>query len=138
MDCQPDSRLLALPAEIRKEILAYMLAARHVRYHKGDGFIGYKFVTSIFRVNKQLHKEAVETFKHENTFILVSTPWAAAEEHVESRGQIPVLMRGEAAARFPHVRMMGEVEVPEHSFPFGPNSIFVICREDLEAFCKMW
>ena len=127
--------LLALPAELRARIFTHLLAARNVRYDKGDGFSDYAFQPAIFRVNKQIHREAIETFRHQNTFVTISTPWQQAEEHVAQTGQIPILILGRQARQFPHYQMMAEADVPEGGFY---TSWFVICLEDLHGFCRMW
>lgn len=77
--------LLSLPAELRCRVFSELVNASKVRYDKGEGYSGYRFHPNIFQVNRQIHSEAVETFQHENTFVLVSTPFMEAEEHVADR-----------------------------------------------------
>ena len=135
------STLLSLPAEIRSRIFEELLSARKVRYDKGNGYSGYRFHPALFRVNRQISAEAIEAFRHQNTFVLISTPWLEAQEHVEERGQVPVVIKGHRARRFNHCRMLAEIDlaegVPRHASKEDYTN-FIISSEDVHMFCKMW
>lgn len=75
---------LDLPLELRDQIysLYFKPADRLVHSHalSAKGFFGgvYAFDFGLYRVNKQVYKEAKKVWQRENVFVKIATPWPSA------------------------------------------------------------
>lgn len=75
---------LELPLELRESIysLYFKPADRLVQTHnlEAQGFFGgvYKFDFDVYRVNKQVYREAQAVWRRENVFVKIATPWPSA------------------------------------------------------------
>ena len=130
--------LLKLPPELRSNIYAELLSSQRNRQPLPDQFYEYTFHTGILQTNKQIHKEAKEVFRRKNVFVYIATPWRQAEEQTAIDGRVPLLAVGERADEFEGVHMQVSVDVPDMRYPRSTMSKFIVCVEDLDAFCKMW
>lgn len=83
----PQSHLLLLPRELREKIYAYLLDTKHARSPRPfqyepwveDGFLRlqatsapFHICTEVLRVNKQIHRESVNTLYSSNAFVRLS------------------------------------------------------------------
>jgi hypothetical protein len=75
---------LALPLELRESIYSlYFKPADHLHHSdelNAQGLFGgvYTFAFDLYRVNKQVHREARAVWKRENIFVKIATPWPSA------------------------------------------------------------
>lgn len=130
--------LLDLPPELRALILEDLLTASRNKIDLGDGYSRYKLHPSILRVNKQLHAEASQVLRRQNTLVRIETPWPQAEEHVSSEGQCPILAKGARAERCDLLSMAVQIVGPDGEYDESLPCKFIVCLEDLPALCKMW
>lgn len=128
--------LLDLPLEIRQNILEHLLASRLTRYTADDGHTRFRFHGAIFRVNRQLHEEAKDTFRISNVFVRIETPWQQSEVRIQHMGRVPLVAVGPRAADFKHFHMSVNITTTDMRH-MQPNHI-IICLDDLEAFATFW
>jgi hypothetical protein len=75
---------LSLPLELRESIysLYFKPADRLLRNYslETQGYFGgvYRFDFNLYKVNKQVYKEAKAVWKRENVFVKIATPWPSA------------------------------------------------------------
>lgn len=134
------SRLLALPPEIREEIYRLLLAPAANRVELEDEYARYEYapILSLFRVNRLIYHEARKVFRDLNTFISIATPWDQAQQHVFLEGHVPIVVSGERARRFTQARLAVHILAPGLAVPERPNEPFVILLDDLDAFTQTW
>ena len=146
--CRPSGRpeFLTLPPEIRSNIYAELVAAHRNRHPKnpnprgsgGDIYEEYSFHLNVFQVSKKVYAEAYEVFRRENVFIVIESPWTRAELQLVVDAQVPLVTRGTYAANFYPYHMAASIELPDMQYSKDLTSRFVICKDDLEAFCQLW
>jgi hypothetical protein len=80
----PPFPFLSLPLELRESIysLYFKPSDRLVRNEslEKQGFFGgvYDFDFGLYKVNKQVYREAKAVWKRENVFVKIATPWPSA------------------------------------------------------------
>lgn len=140
MSDDQESRLLALPPEIREDIYREILhpAANRVPGVEDDDYdYNYRDALVLFKINRQIYWESRKIFRDLNVFIRIETPWAEAADHVAFEGHIPILTKGSRAKQFTGHSLNASIEGP-HATDDGGNESFIILLEDLEKFTKTW
>lgn len=137
MDMAPSSlHFLSLPTEVRTQIYAELVGARQNKRDLTDGYAEYKFHLNILAVCRQTRSEAQETFRLENVFCRIVTPWREAEELAVVEGRVPIVLVGERAMAFKAVHLAADVYLPDVNYMPQSNCSLLLCLEDLPGFCK--
>lgn len=133
-----ESRLLALPPEIREDIYRCILHPAANRVPGEDDVYDYNYSDALvlFKMNRQIYWEARKIFRDLNVFIRIETPWAEAADHVAFEGHIPILTKGFRAKQFTGHSLNASIEGPH--VDDGDHESFIILLEDLEKFTKTW
>ncbi|KAK5174690.1 uncharacterized protein LTR77_001772 [Saxophila tyrrhenica] len=132
--------LLTLPPEIREYIYRLILHPSANRSSIADGYAlqNYSAALVLFKLNHQIYIESRKIFRDLNIFVRIETPWQEAQSHVSLEGHVPILAKGEEAARFNGHTMSVIIDAPESPLQATETEAFVILLEDLEKFCKVW
>lgn len=133
---------LTLPPEIRESIYSIILAPSANRALGSDEYIHYSYSAALvlFKINRQVYIESRKVFRQLNNFVLISTPWPEARNHVHWEGHVPIIAQDEKASRFRQQVMEVKIDAPEHSLLSMDLDAqrFIIHLDDLEKFCTMW
>jgi hypothetical protein len=128
---------LDLPGELRNAVYESLLGPGDARQDMGDGYTKYQYDLALFRVNRQVYREARKIFKQLNVFARIETPWDEAQEHVAIQGNVPVLATGAAAESFDDIHLRVVIDAPSYEGLEKSNRKFIVLADDLEAFTKM-
>ncbi|KAI0013811.1 hypothetical protein F4779DRAFT_294320 [Xylariaceae sp. FL0662B] len=133
------SHLLNLPAEIREQIYRELLNPDVNRQFHIDDYTGYDYSDALvlFHLNRQIYYEARRVFRDLNVFVRIETPWPEAQNHVAFHGHVPILIKGDRAARFTGHSLTVVINSP-HNMGAGDGQYFVILLDDLAKFTKVW
>ena len=133
-----ESELLSLPGEIRELIYTKLLSPVESNSLTPDGYKQYRFDLRVLRINRQVYSEARQVFRRLNVFAAIETPFPEAENHV--RFDVPLVITGPAALRFHDAHLSANInlrrDVPQ--LRGRQPQRFVVLRDDLPAFCRMW
>ncbi|KAK7518038.1 uncharacterized protein IWZ02DRAFT_308128 [Phyllosticta citriasiana] len=138
MSTSSPSHLLNLPAEIREEIFSHVLSPSAARIELPDDYVKYRFHLGLFRVNRQVYREARHVFYRLNTFVRIETPWPEAKQHITEEGRVPLVVCGDEAEVFEHAHLWVDIEPFQYSYPLDKSCNMVLLLDDLAAFCKIW
>jgi tetratricopeptide (TPR) repeat protein len=132
-----DSRLLALPLEIREVIYDAVLDKNECEF---EGYKKYRFDLAIFQVSRQIYHESRTVFRRKHQFVAIETPWPEAQEHAAVDGHVPIILKDPHSKRFQNLHMMVTIDAPYYASMTATNARFrfVILVDDLPQFTTMW
>lgn len=139
-DPEPALHLLTLPPEIREHIYRLILQPSANRTQHADDYTTYSYAAALvlFRINRQIHREAHKVFYSVNSFVRIETPWPQSREHVMAEGHVPIVIQEERAKRFNNHSLQVGIDAPQYVSPDAETECFVVHADDLDKFTKSW
>ncbi|KAK3058727.1 hypothetical protein LTR09_000292 [Extremus antarcticus] len=136
----PKPHLLTLPPEIRESIYRLILNSTANRLSRPDEYTDYDYSDALvlYKINQKIYIESRKIFRDLNVFVRIETPWPEAQGHVSTEGHVPVLVKGDRAAKFTSHSMGVVIDAPQSPMQSTETETFVILVDDLEKFCKTW
>jgi hypothetical protein len=129
-------RFLDLPLELRSNVYEHLVGPGEAS-QSGGSYIRYKFDLAIFKVNRQVHDEAIKIFRQMNIFARIETPWDQAEQHVAIEGNVPIIANGIHANSFYDVHLRVVISAPGYVDASQHDQKFIVLADDLGAFTTM-
>ncbi|KAM0716613.1 hypothetical protein Q7P37_008058 [Cladosporium fusiforme] len=132
--------LLTLPPEIREHIYRLILQPEANREHQPDDYITYSYAQALvlFKLNRQIYREAHKVFYDLNAFVRIETPWPQSKEHVMAEGHVPIIIQDARAKRFTNHRLQVGIDAPQYQLLDADTECFIIHVDDLPKFTKSW
>ncbi|KAI1851623.1 hypothetical protein JX265_010707 [Neoarthrinium moseri] len=131
---------LTLPPEIREQVYHLLLNPDASRLSHPDEYTDYNYRNALvlFRLNRQIYYEARKVFRDLNIFVRIQTPFPNAQDYVAFEGHVPILMKGQPAARFQGQSLNVVIGAPDTPIQEAEPNYIVILLDDLEKFAKIW
>ncbi|KAL1588646.1 hypothetical protein WHR41_02505 [Cladosporium halotolerans] len=132
--------LLTLPPEIREHIYRLILDPEANRNYGADEYITYNYARALvlFKINRQIYREAHKIFCDLNAFVRIETPWSQSKEHVMAEGHVPIVIQDERAKTFKYYRLLAGIDAPQYQLLDVDTECFIIHVDDLAKFTKSW
>jgi len=132
--------LLTLPAEIREQIYSLIFHPEANRRYEPDEYVTYHYSAALvlFKLNRQIYREAHKVFYDLNTFVRIETPWPQSKEHVMAEGHVPIVVQDGLAKKFKNYRLNCCIDAPQYELLDMDTECFIIHVDDVPKFTKSW